>query len=52
LGVENGGNLPTGSGGWLNIMEKFAKTKAYRDMPFKVRRQGTAKGGREVTALI
>ncbi|MDR1578045.1 MAG: DNA methylase [Deltaproteobacteria bacterium] len=52
LGIENGGSFPTGSGGWLNIIEKFTKAKAYCDKPFEVRHQGTAKGGRKVTVPI
>ncbi|MDR1607156.1 MAG: DNA methylase, partial [Deltaproteobacteria bacterium] len=52
LGIENGGSLPTGSGGWLNIIEKFAKAKAYCDKPFEVRYQGTAKGERKVRTPI
>jgi hypothetical protein len=52
LGIENGGGLPTGSGGWLNIIDKFAKAKAYCDKPFEVRHQGTDKGGSKVTRPI
>ncbi|WP_185702384.1 MULTISPECIES: DUF1156 domain-containing protein [unclassified Desulfovibrio] len=52
LGIENGGGLPAGSGGWLNIIEKFAKAKAYCDKPFEVRHQGTTRGGRKVTVPI
>jgi hypothetical protein len=52
LGIENGGGLPAGSGGWLNIIEKFAKAKAYCDNPFEVRHQGTAKGDRKVIVPI
>lgn len=47
LGIENGGGLPAGSGGWLNIIEKYAKAKAYCLEPFEVRHQGTAKGSRK-----
>ena len=32
-----------GSGGWLNIIDKFEKAKAYCDHPFEVRHQGTKK---------
>jgi hypothetical protein len=52
LGIENGGSLPAGSGGWLNIIEKFAKAKAYCDKPFEVRHQGVAKGERKVSVPI
>lgn len=47
LGIENGGGLPAGSGGWLNIIEKYAKAKAYCIEPFEVRHQETAKGSRK-----
>ncbi|MEK6301907.1 MAG: DNA methylase [Acidobacteriota bacterium] len=30
---------PIGSGGWLNIIEKYAKAKAYCDRPFEIRHQ-------------
>ena len=52
LGIENGGGLPAGSGGWLNIIEKYAKAKAYCDRPFEVRHQETANGGRKTTVPI
>jgi adenine-specific DNA methylase len=52
FGIENGAGLPAGSGGWLNIIEKFAKAKAYCDKPFEVRHQGTGKGGSKTVVLI
>ena len=52
LGIENGEGLPTGSGGWLNIIEKFAKAKAYCDKPFEIRHQGIANGGRKAIVPI
>lgn len=52
LGIENGGGLPAGSGGWLNIIEKYAKAKAYCGSPFEVRHQGTAKGGHKTIVPI
>lgn len=52
LGIENGGGLPAGSGGWLNIVEKYSKAKAYCDAPFEVRQHGTAKGGRKTIVPI
>ncbi len=52
LGIFNGGGLPTGSGGWLNIIEKYMKAKAYCDNPFEVRHHGTAKGGRKTIVAI
>lgn len=38
LGIEGNGGLPVGSGGWLNITEKFAKAKRYCRQPFEVRK--------------
>ena len=32
-----------GSGGWLNIVEKYYKAKAYCDSPFEIRHRGTTK---------
>lgn len=52
LGIENGGGLPAGSGGWLNIIEKYAKAKTYCDAPFEVRHQGTAKNSRKEIVSI
>ncbi len=52
LGIENGAGLPTGSGGWLNIIEKYAKAKAYGEKPFEVRHQGTAKSSRKTIVPI
>jgi hypothetical protein len=34
---------PMGSGGWLNIIEKYAKAKTYCDRPFEIRHQGRAR---------
>ncbi|MFY9557503.1 MAG: hypothetical protein WAV47_22565 [Blastocatellia bacterium] len=39
---------PVGSGGWLNITEKYAKAKAYCDKPFEIRHQN----GRRVTVPV
>lgn len=39
---------PIGSGGWLNIMEKYAKAKAYCDKPFEIRHEA----GRRVTVPL
>lgn len=36
---RNGG--PVGSGGWLNIVEKFAKAKRYCIQPFEIRHEGS-----------
>ena len=38
-----------GSGGWINIIEKFRKAKAYCDDPFEVRH---SKGGKELVPII
>jgi putative DNA methylase len=38
LGISNDGKeLSIGSGGWTNIIDKYAKAKAYCDDPFEVR---------------
>lgn len=47
LGVV-GKTSAVGSGGWLNIIEKFAKAKAYCQLPFEVRHLG----GRKVQVPI
>jgi hypothetical protein len=31
LGISNGGNANVGSGGWSNIVDKYAKAKRYCD---------------------
>lgn len=36
LGVVNNAGGTVGSGGWINIIEKYAKAKAYCDEPFEV----------------
>jgi putative DNA methylase len=43
LGIINGGGTNVGSGGWTNIIEKYAKAKRYCDAPFEVQRQGARK---------
>ena len=35
LGFRNGNGLPVGSGGWLNITEKYTKAKRYCSQPFE-----------------
>jgi len=35
--MEPGRNTCIGSGGWVNIIEKFSKAKSYCDNPFEVR---------------
>ena len=37
LGIINGNGANVGSGGWTNIIEKYAKAKRYCDEPFEVR---------------
>lgn len=48
VGLLNGNTLPVGSGGWVNISEKYAKAKRYCTAPFEV----VYKGKRKVTLPI
>ncbi len=44
MGIKGAGpGSPIGSGGWLNVIEKFAKAKAYCYKPFEVVYQGMRK---------
>jgi putative DNA methylase len=43
LGIRNGNNLPVGSGGWVNITEKYMKAKRYCTAPFEVAFEGKKK---------
>jgi adenine-specific DNA methylase len=43
LGIVNGKGRNVGSGGWTNILEKYAKAKRYCDAPFEVRQIGARK---------
>jgi len=44
MGIRNGNNgCCIGSGGWLNITEKYAKAKAYCDSPYETRHEGKRK---------
>ena len=44
LGVANPlSGAPVGSGGWHNIIEKYAKAKEYCDSPFEIRNNGAKK---------
>jgi len=43
LGIRGPGGASIGSGGWSNIVEKFAKAKAYCDAPFEIRHVGGRK---------
>ncbi|MGH7091013.1 MAG: hypothetical protein ACREFQ_19105 [Stellaceae bacterium] len=40
LGIVNGGGINVGSGGWLNIIEKYTKAKKYCVEPFETRPSG------------
>jgi len=48
LGIRNGNTLPVGSGGWINIIEKYTKAKRYCTAPFEV----LFKGKNKVTVPI
>ena len=48
LGIRNGNNLPVGSGGWVNIIEKYTKAKHYCTAPFEV----AFKGKKKITVNI
>jgi hypothetical protein len=41
LGIINGKGINVGSGGWSNIISKYAKAKRYCTDPFEVRRDGS-----------
>ena len=43
LGIVNGNAMNVGSGGWTNIIEKYAKAKRYCDAPFEVLQTGSRK---------
>jgi adenine-specific DNA methylase len=43
LGIRNGSALPVGSGGWVNIVEKYVKAKRYCTEPFEVAFEGKRK---------
>lgn len=43
IGMVNDKGINVGSGGWLNIVEKFRKAKEFCDHPFEIRHQGTKK---------
>ena len=43
LGITNDKGASVGSGGWINIIEKYAKAKRYCDAPFEVRQDGKRK---------
>lgn len=41
LGIVNGKGVNVGSGGWANIIDKYAKAKQYCFEPFEVKRVGS-----------
>ncbi len=41
LGITGANGANVGSGGWTNIIDKYAKAKRYCAAPFEVRRNGT-----------
>lgn len=43
LGIRNGDGAGVGSGGWVNITDKYRKAKRYCDQPFEIRHQGSRK---------
>ena len=43
LGIAGRKGAPVGSGGWLNIVEKFAKAKRYCSAPFEIKHDGLRK---------
>lgn len=43
LGIRNGNGLPVGSGGWINITEKYVKAKRFCTAPFEVAFEGKKK---------
>jgi len=44
LGIQDPArDVPVGSGGWLNVIEKFGRAKAYCESPFEVRHVGARK---------
>lgn len=43
LGIRNGNVLPVGSGGWVNIIEKYTKAKRFCAEPFEVFFKGKKK---------
>lgn len=43
LGISGLNGAPVGSGGWLNITQKFLKAKSYCARPFEIRQEGKKK---------
>jgi putative DNA methylase len=48
LGIAKGDGSNVGSGGWSNIIDKYARAKAYCDAPFEV----TSRGGTKIQIAI
>ena len=40
LGILNAQGAPVGSGGWLNIVDKYSRAKQYCVLPCEIQRQG------------
>ncbi|PKN30742.1 MAG: DNA methylase [Deltaproteobacteria bacterium HGW-Deltaproteobacteria-21] len=43
LGIASGSGISIGSGGWLNIIDKFTKAKTYCHKPFEILHKGQKK---------
>ena len=43
IGFTNGNGVNIGSGGWTNIIDKYAKAKKYCDAPFEIQHVGSRK---------
>jgi putative DNA methylase len=43
IGVTNGNGGNVGSGGWTNVVDKYAKAKKYCDAPFEIKHDGSRK---------
>jgi hypothetical protein len=52
LGIKNGGGIPLGSGGWLNIIEKYVKAKKYCTGIFEVQKNKFHKGNKKIIVPI
>ena len=43
LGIRNGNGAGVGSGGWVNVVDKYGKAKRWCDAPFEIRHNGRRK---------
>jgi putative DNA methylase len=43
IGISNAGGSNVGSGGWTNIIDKYAKAKRYCEAPFEIQHRGKRK---------